>query len=113
MIGFIGGGNMAEALVKGMTSRGMKDIIVSEPKEERRKHLQKAYRVNTTQSNNELVSLCSIIIIAVKPQNIDDVLNEIAGAINDSKTVVSTLLLFRRVCLLLHYVDAPMATKLK
>jgi pyrroline-5-carboxylate reductase len=106
MIGFIGGGNMAEALVKGMTSRGMKDIIVSEPKEERRKHLQKAYRVKTTQSNNELVSLCSIIIIAVKPQNIDDVLNEIAGAVNDSKTVVSIA-----AGITLSYLESKLKTK--
>ena len=31
MIGFIGGGNMAEALIKGMTAEGMKDICVAEP----------------------------------------------------------------------------------
>jgi pyrroline-5-carboxylate reductase len=35
-IGFIGGGNMAEAMIKGMTSEGMKDILVSDPTEDRR-----------------------------------------------------------------------------
>ncbi len=40
MIGFIGGGNMAEALIKGMVQSGMKDIIVSEPREDRRAYLE-------------------------------------------------------------------------
>jgi pyrroline-5-carboxylate reductase len=89
MIGFIGGGNMAEALMKGMKSQGMKDIFVSEPREDRRKALEQAYGVKTTGSNIEVVVACDIIIIAVKPQNIDFVLEEIAEAINDKKTVMS------------------------
>ena len=46
--GFIGGGNMAEAMIKGMTSQGMRDIFVSEPGEERRNYLAKEYSVQTT-----------------------------------------------------------------
>jgi pyrroline-5-carboxylate reductase len=37
MTGFVGGGNMAQALIKGMTSHGMKDIFVSEPAKEKRR----------------------------------------------------------------------------
>lgn len=88
MIGFIGGGNMAEALIKGMTSKGMKDIFVSEPREERRQALQ-AYGIKTTQSNMEVVSECDIIFLAVKPQVMDEVLDEITDGITDNKTVVS------------------------
>ncbi|TAL28256.1 MAG: pyrroline-5-carboxylate reductase, partial [Nitrospirae bacterium] len=43
MIGFIGGGNMAEALIKGIIQNSkfkMLDIIVSEPREDRRKYLE-------------------------------------------------------------------------
>jgi len=88
-IGFIGGGNMAEALIKGMTSQGMKDIFVSEPREERRQHLQQNYGIETTNSNKELVSSCNIIILAVKPQNMQTVLDEIKETIAEEKTVVS------------------------
>ncbi|MDO8281080.1 MAG: pyrroline-5-carboxylate reductase [Thermodesulfovibrionia bacterium] len=88
-IGFIGGGNMAEALIKGMASSGMKDIIVSEPREERRNFLEEKYRITTTSSNKAVVSSCNIIILAVKPQNMEGVLNEVAGDIDESKTVVS------------------------
>jgi pyrroline-5-carboxylate reductase len=89
MIGFIGGGNMAEALIKGMTSQGMKDIIVSEPREERRRHLEESYGVMTSHLNRPVASSCKIVILAVKPQNMDAVLDEIADVITDEKTVVS------------------------
>ncbi|BCB97381.1 pyrroline-5-carboxylate reductase [Dissulfurispira thermophila] len=92
MIGFIGGGNMAEAIIKGFKSQGSgakKDILVSEPREDRRKYLEKTYYVRTTSSNREAASLCNIIILAVKPQNMAAVLNEIADLITEDKTVVS------------------------
>jgi pyrroline-5-carboxylate reductase len=88
-IGFIGGGNMAEAIIKGITSQGIKDITVSEPAEERREYLGRNFGVNAIESNRELASLCNIIILAVKPQNIDTVVNEIGEAITKKKTVVS------------------------
>jgi pyrroline-5-carboxylate reductase len=89
MIGFIGGGNMAEALIKGMTAKGMKDIFVSEPREERCAELQRAYGIKTTASNREVAAACDIIILAVKPQNMEAVLNEIAGDITGRQMVVS------------------------
>jgi pyrroline-5-carboxylate reductase len=88
-IGFIGGGNMAEAMIKGMTSQGMKDILVSEPKADRRQYLQKDYGVETTGSNRDVAAACRIIILAVKPQNMDTVANEIRETVTDDKTIVS------------------------
>jgi pyrroline-5-carboxylate reductase len=89
MTGLIGGGNMAEALIKGMTLQGVKDIFVSEPAEEKRRRLEKTYGIRTTDSNMEVVSACDIIILAVKPQNMEDVLGEIADGVTEEKTVVS------------------------
>lgn len=88
-IGFIGGGNMAEAIIKGMTSQGARDIFVSEPREDRRKYLQQNYGVNTTASNAETASACNIIILAVKPQKMETVLDEIKKSITAEKTMVS------------------------
>jgi pyrroline-5-carboxylate reductase len=89
MIGFIGGGNMAEALIKGMTSHGMKDIIVAEPRIDRTKYLERSYGVKTTHSNKEVASSSSIIILAVKPQAMAAVLDDIADTVTDEKTIVS------------------------
>lgn len=93
MIGFIGGGNMAEALIKGIVHGSRftvhDGILVSEPREERRKYLEQTYGIKTTQSNREVASLCNIIILAIKPQNMAEVLDEIGDLITDEKTVVS------------------------
>lgn len=88
-IGFIGGGNMAEAMIKGMTAQGMKDILVSEPSPEKREHLTKQYAVGTTASNRDVTAACDLIILAVKPQNMEGVLNEIGDTVTNEKTVMS------------------------
>jgi pyrroline-5-carboxylate reductase len=88
-IAFIGGGNMAEALIKGIAARYQDRITVSEPSEERRKHLEGLFGVKTTASNAEAVEGAQIIILAVKPQVMELVLKEISPFVEGSKTVVS------------------------
>jgi len=104
--GFIGGGNMAEALIRGMTSQGMRDILVSEPRDDRRRFLEQSYGVKTTSSNRDLASESSIIILAVKPQNMEAVLDEIARDITEEKTVVSIA-----AGITLSYLQAKLSTK--
>lgn len=96
MVGFVGGGNMAEALIKGIMnipsmrpSKTAQTVIVSEPREDRRRYLEQTYHVRATHSNGEVAALSSLIILAVKPQDIAVVLDEIAPLVNDEKTVVS------------------------
>ncbi|MDA8214110.1 MAG: pyrroline-5-carboxylate reductase, partial [Nitrospiraceae bacterium] len=87
-----GGGNMAEAIIKGVKSQESgvrRDILVSEPSEDRRKYLQQTYGIKTTESNKEVASSCNIIILAIKPQNMAAVLDEVADLITEEKTVVS------------------------
>lgn len=89
MIGFVGGGNMAEALIRGMVEEGMRDIVVSDPSDERRAHLEKRYGVRTTADNTEAVRDSEVVVLAVKPQQMEEVLNEIAPAVTAEHTVVS------------------------
>jgi len=89
MIGFIGGGNMAEAMIKGMLRSNLKDIIISEPRHERREYLEYAYHIKTTPNNSDVIRQCSIVILAVKPQNMDDVTAEISGAVANDTIIVS------------------------
>jgi pyrroline-5-carboxylate reductase len=89
MIGFIGGGNMAEALIKGILQSGKKDILVSEPRIERRAYLEKTYGIKTTSDNKEVCTNCKIIILAVKPQNMDEVTAEISKVISGDALIVS------------------------
>ena len=80
---------MAEAMLKGMTSKGIKNIIVSEPDEERRAYLKKTYEGETTASNPEAVSSSNIIFLSVKPQIMDTVIDEICNNIKEEQCVVS------------------------
>lgn len=92
-IGFIGGGNMAEALIKGLISGGFaaERIMASEPSEDRREHLNAAYAIDLTTDNVELMQRCEIIVLAIKPQIVDEVLAEVAGAYTEEKLLVSIL----------------------
>jgi pyrroline-5-carboxylate reductase len=91
-IGFIGGGNMAEALIKGLVSASFiegKNILVSEPSEPKRDALHTAYKIKVTADNHELTKKCDIIILAVKPQILSEVLGDIRSLVNRDKLVIS------------------------
>lgn len=89
IIGFIGGGNMAEALIKGLTVGKNRDILFYDPSEQRIQHLMKTYGAGYVGDNSEVVKRSDIIIIAVKPQIIDEVLDEITQVTSDNKLFVS------------------------
>lgn len=77
-VGMIGGGQMGEALIKGLTASGLSEaanIIVAEPSAPRREYLENTYQVRTTDSAAELAKAAQIIILAVKPQIMEPVLN--------------------------------------
>lgn len=90
MIAFIGCGNMAEALIAGMRRFGLKDeIIASEPNQPRRTKIGKFYNVETTPDNKEAVQRADVVIIAVKPQHIDEVIEDIKCSVTPDKIIVS------------------------
>jgi pyrroline-5-carboxylate reductase len=91
-IGFIGGGNMAEALIKGVIAAKVyppENIIVSDVKSERLELLQKQYRVRSTSDNAQLARLVDVLVLSVKPQNMADVLDGIKGSVNPDTLVIS------------------------
>jgi pyrroline-5-carboxylate reductase len=92
VVGFIGAGNMGEVLIRGLIQSGKvkpTDIIASEANPERLEYIAKTYGIRTTASNIELVEKASIVIIAVKPQNIDDLLDELASSSHEEHLFIS------------------------
>ncbi len=72
-LGFIGGGNMAEALIKGLL--GSKtitpdDCSVCDLIEERLAYLQKTYKVKTAKESPQVIASSRAVILAVKPQHV-------------------------------------------
>jgi pyrroline-5-carboxylate reductase len=92
-IGFIGGGNMAEAFIKGLLQGGfpVSDIHFFEPNENRRKTMVERYGVPCEANNVELVTTSDIVVMAVKPQILDRVMEEIVPVFNGGKLLVSIL----------------------
>jgi pyrroline-5-carboxylate reductase len=92
-VGFIGGGNMAEAIIKGLLAGGVpsSNITVAEPIEGRRVYLRDNYGVNITTENTAAVSTGSIIIMAVKPQVCGQILEGIANEGFLGKLVISIM----------------------
>jgi len=91
-IGFIGGGNMAEAIIKGMLSSSLikaSNIFVSEPNKNRQTSLSSEYKIKIVKDNLDLVKKSDVLIIAVKPQIIREVLNGIADQVDAQKLVIS------------------------
>ncbi|MBN1622205.1 MAG: pyrroline-5-carboxylate reductase [Endomicrobiales bacterium] len=91
-IAFLGAGNMAEALIRGLVESGLvskRDIYASDVREKRLKYIKSKYKVNISGSNKETVKKCSIIFICVKPQNMKELLDEISSLINASQLVIS------------------------
>ncbi len=91
-IGFIGGGNMAQALLQGVVSASLFDadtIWVSDVRAERLDELKAQYSVHVTTDNKDLTQQADIIVLSVKPQVMADVLDGIAGTLKDDALVIS------------------------
>lgn len=92
VVGIIGAGNMGEVLIRGLIQSGKvkkSDIIASDANQERLATIAKTYGIRTTASNVELVEKASIVIIGVKPQNVDSLLNELATSSHENHLFVS------------------------
>jgi pyrroline-5-carboxylate reductase len=90
-IGFIGGGNMAESMIRGLlrgTDFGPAQVIVSGPREERIGELRDRYGIRGTTDNRE-AALADIVVLSVKPQILSRVLGEVRGTIGSGALVIS------------------------
>ena len=89
-IGFIGAGNMANAIVKGLLNAGklVSEIYVYDCNVRQLKKMADM-GVNIVYMSEELVEKCDIIVLAVKPQNYDEVLEEIKPAVTENKVFVT------------------------
>jgi len=92
-VGFIGGGNMAEAIIKGLITGGMasRNIIVSDPVLDRRAHLASTLEIKTTDDNSEVAQESDLIVLSIKPQMAANVLSGLESAINPQKLVLSIM----------------------
>lgn len=91
-IGFVGGGNMAEALLGGLLRKGLTTpdrLLVSDPLSSRRDLLRRNFAVSVTADNQAAVQGVDIVVLCVEPQVLDDVLTELAPSLITHPLLVS------------------------
>lgn len=93
-IGFLGAGNLAEALIKGLLasrSVGANQIIASDRASSRLVHLAETYEIKVYNKNHEVIRNADIIFLTVKPQDARDALAEIAPDLIGAKLLISAV----------------------
>jgi pyrroline-5-carboxylate reductase len=91
-IGFLGGGNMAGALIGGLVEGGIIDaanLHVSDPLKERLDELSERFAVQATTDNRALVAASQVVVLAVKPQILERVLAETRDHFAPDAVVIS------------------------
>lgn len=91
-IGFIGCGNMGQAMLAGMLDSGKvqpENVIVSAKTSATREMLKLEYRVCTEEKNIDIVKQADMIFLAVKPQYYEEVIKEVSDAFTMDKIMIS------------------------
>ncbi len=92
-IGFIGAGNMAEAMLQGMLTGGIcqpGDIHVTNKEDSQRlQNLKERFGVHTTAHTREVIQGAAIILLLVKPQDMEEVMEEVTPLIDSRQLVIS------------------------
>jgi pyrroline-5-carboxylate reductase len=93
-ISFIGSGAMAEAMVSGLIRNQLAEpnsILASDPRTERLDELAHQYRIQVSASNLQVVSGADVIVLSIKPQVLQRVMDEIKTRIKSDTLVLSII----------------------
>lgn len=88
----LGGGKMGEALIAGLSDSGWcshEEIVVTGRRQDRLDELAQRYRVHTSLRNADAVAGAEVVVIAVKPQDLEGLLDDISRSITADQTVLS------------------------
>lgn len=91
-IAFLGAGNMAGALVRGLVSAGASapsEILCTDVRRERLDELEKKHGVRTSKDNVESARWADVVVLATKPQVFDRLLPDVARGVRSDALVVS------------------------
>ena len=88
-IAILGAGRIGEALITGLVSSGSTDIVATSRSEARVAELRERHGIEATTSNAEAVQGADLVVVAVKPQDIDVLLGQIRDAVAPGQTVLT------------------------
>jgi pyrroline-5-carboxylate reductase len=91
-LAFVGGGTMAEAMIRGILKQQLvapQRIIASGPRADRGRELEERYGVRSTTDNAEAVRGAEVTVLSIKPQVVPQVLPELRDKLDPSSLVLS------------------------
>jgi pyrroline-5-carboxylate reductase len=91
-VAFLGAGNMAGALIRGITAGGAlaaDHIWATDPREERLEELARAHGIRTGTDNGEAARWADVVVLAVKPQKMGDLFADLKGVLGQEHLVIS------------------------
>jgi pyrroline-5-carboxylate reductase len=91
-VAFLGGGRMGEALVSGLIRSGGRsagEIMVTSRREDRSRELGETYGIDSTLSNADAVAWADVLVLTVKPQDMEVLLSQIREHVTPEQLVVS------------------------
>jgi pyrroline-5-carboxylate reductase len=91
-VGFIGAGHMAQAMIKGMIQSGKVSparVYVSSRTSQKPQKMRDLFNIQVCKNNEELVEICDVVILAMKPQDLAPAIEPIAQLLTDNQIVIS------------------------
>ena len=91
-IAVLGAGKIGESLISGLLSAGWcepGELVATARRDEHLQELADRHGIRTTRSNAEAVADTTLVVIAVKPQDIEELLEEIGGRVRSDQTVLT------------------------
>ncbi|MCI8341920.1 MAG: pyrroline-5-carboxylate reductase [Firmicutes bacterium] len=91
--GFIGGGNMASAIIGGMLKSGIspEEIAVYDASSEAMEILSSKFGVDTCSSQNELIEKSGVVTLSVKPNVLDNIIDSVKANLNGAKKLIISI----------------------
>ena len=110
-IGFIGGGNMACSLVGGLIAGGIDAtrISVAEPDASKRDELSTRFGITTSQDNGTVASDVEVLVLAVKPQVMRQVVTGLAATLHEPAPLLISIAAGVRAASMLRWLGQPLA----
>ncbi len=93
-IAFVGSGNMAEAIIGGILDAGLfkkEEILASDISLEKLSALRSLWGIRTTQNDPKAISTAPVVVLSVKPQNLEELMTHLGGAFQKDALLISIL----------------------
>jgi pyrroline-5-carboxylate reductase len=91
-LAIVGSGVMGEAIISGILNQSLaspEHIVAAEPRESRRQEIQNRYGIRVVAENSQAVENADIVILSVKPQSINEVMQQLRGKVPQKALVFS------------------------